>query len=107
MFFQLPNARNPLSRPDGTTQDYWYRFFSSIYAKPSPEVLNTVTASPYAFTAPFNSHILIVGGTVQQIQLTRVTTTNTGLTAGLIYLGRGDQIVITYTAVPTVTFYPV
>jgi len=107
MFFQLPNARNPVSRPDGTTQDYWYRFFSSIYAKPLPEILNTLAASPYTFQSSYNAHILISGGTVQQIQLIRATTTITGLTAGLIYLGRGDQIVITYTVAPTVTFYPV
>ena len=106
MFFQLPNARNPLSRQDGTTQDYWYRFFSSIYARPSPESLNTVTASPYSFQAPFNGNLLISGGTVQQIQIIRATTTITGLTAGIIYMGRGDQVVITYTVVPTVTFYP-
>lgn len=106
MFFQLPNARNPISRADGTTQDYWYRFLSSIYAKPLPESSLAITASPYTFTAPYIGQIVIVGGTVQLISLVRSTTVATGLLAGIFTLGRGDQITVTYTVAPTMTFLP-
>lgn len=64
-------------------------------------------ASPFTYTAPFAGHLAVTGGTVSAIALIRQgTSVATGLTAGLIPASRGDQVKVTYTVVPTMTFIP-
>ncbi len=69
----------------------------------------TVGASPVTLTnaGPSNAVYVVAGGTVSIIGLKRgSTTTTTGMTAGVFYLGAGDALVITYSGLPTVTSYP-
>lgn len=67
----------------------------------------TVGASPFTFTALANGHLLIAGGAVSAIAMSRQgTSTATGLIAGFIPVSRRDLVVITYSSVPTVTFIP-
>ena len=67
----------------------------------------SVGGSPFTYTAPFNGHVAVTGGTVSAISIIRQgTTVATGLTAGVIPASRADQIKVTYTGVPAMTFIP-
>ena len=67
----------------------------------------TLTGSPFTFTATSDGVLVISGGTVSAVTLTRQgTTISAGVVAGLIPVRRLDQVQITYTVAPTVTFAP-
>lgn len=95
-------------RQGNKTSSVWYRFFQGLFNGTPPGIEATVTlgATPYTYTAPSGGFLLVRGGTVTAIQLTRSLTTLTGLTSGLFPLSQGDQLTITYTVLPTVIFYP-
>jgi len=64
-----------------------------------------VGASPFTYTAPFNGHVLVTGGTVSAISLIRQSATfATGLTSGFIPVSRLDQVKVTYSSTPTMNF---
>lgn len=66
-----------------------------------------VSASPFTYTAGFDGTIVVTGGTVSAISLIRQgTSVATGITAGLIPLSRLDSVQVTYSAAPTMTFFP-
>lgn len=65
----------------------------------------TLTGSPFTYTAPSSGALVIAGGTVSAVQFKRTTTAALPI-AGQFVLATGDQIVITYTVAPTVTFIP-
>jgi hypothetical protein len=66
-----------------------------------------VGASPFVYTAQYNGILLITGGTVSAISLNRgAGFLSTGLTVGVIPVRQRDQVQITWSGVPTVTFYP-
>lgn len=72
-----------------------------------PVAVVALGASPAAYTAPFTGTVVITGGTVTIITLTRQgTAVATGLTAGIIPVSRGDVITVTYAVLPTVSFLP-
>jgi hypothetical protein len=67
----------------------------------------TVGASPFTFTANLPGDLLVVGGTVSQIDIDRKgTSLTTGLTAGFFPVMPFDQCTITYSGLPTVYFLP-
>lgn len=72
-----------------------------------PVTALTVTASPFTYTAPFTGCVVVTGGTVSLIQLIRQgVTIATGLTTGFIQVSRLDQVQVTYSGLPTMTFLP-
>lgn len=81
------------------------RIFLGIVEPKSPSAV-TVPASPATLTAGSHGSFVIQGGTVSVISLIRTSTVVvTGVTTGVIPVLRGDQVRITYTVVPTVTFF--
>lgn len=67
----------------------------------------TLTGSPFTYTAAFDGTIVLTGGTVSAIALIRQgASVATGLSAGLFPLSRLDQLQITYSVAPTMTFLP-
>lgn len=67
----------------------------------------SVGASPFATTAPFDGILLITGGTVSAISLNRgAGFLTTGLTSGIVPVRRSDQVQVTWSGLPTMTFYP-
>ena len=74
-------------------------------AQPAQSV--AIGASPFTYTAAFNGTVAITGGTVSAIALIRQgTSIATGIVAGLFPLSRLDQLQITYSVAPTMTFLP-
>lgn len=67
----------------------------------------TVAGSPVAYTARMGGNLLISGGTVSAVSMTRgsVTTAFPAATA-VLPLSPGDAASVTYTVAPTITFIP-
>lgn len=74
-------------------------------AQPAQSV--ATTGSPFTYTAAFDGTMVVTGGVVSALALIRQgTSVALGITAGLVPLSRLDQLQITYSAAPTVTFLP-
>jgi len=103
----VPTYEQPISKRE-MTQSVWYRYFQDLDngVPHGGEVTVTVGASPFTYTAPLAGNLLVKGGTVSAVQLTRTATVLTGLTAGFFPLAAADQLTITYTGLPTMVFYP-
>ncbi len=108
-FNKLPNYNVPLT--DGrTTQKDWFFFWSGLYqGLPPGNVLDiAATASPMTYTAPVRGSLIVQGGTVSQVEFSRdgVTLYDTAQTQGIFPLSAADQLTITYSVAPTMTFIP-
>lgn len=108
-FNSLPNYPVPLEVGKHTSKD-WYFFWSGLWRglPPAAEVAVTPGASPYTYSAAVRGSVIVSGGTVSAIAFSRdgVTFYNVGQVAGMFLLNAADQLRITYTVVPTVTFVP-
>jgi hypothetical protein len=104
----LPTFTRPVLEKGGSTSTPWYRFLQSLHsgAPASAEGPITVGGSPFAYSAPTAGAVLVSGGTVTAIQITRSSVTLTGLTSGLFPLAQGDILTVTYSGLPTMTWYP-
>jgi hypothetical protein len=105
----VPTFEQELTK-QGKTTTPWYRFFQGLYRgiPPSAEVKVTLTQSPFTYTTNQRGFLIIAGGTVSLVQLSRGGITNyaTGVTSGVFPLSAGDSAVITYSVKPDVTFFP-
>jgi hypothetical protein len=116
--FTIARAESPLviqvgEGPPVTVSRDWYIFFYNLYQAsingfPQSEVAVTPGASPYSYTATRKGQLIVNGGTVSAISLSRNGTTfyTTGQTFGVFQLDSQDVIRITYTVAPTLTFFP-
>ena len=105
-FSGMPKPVAKPIKPDGTFSEDTWRYLNSFSTAPTQEQAITVGPSPATFQATSNGTILIMGGTVSAISLTRNSTYNLGVTSGYIPLSIGDIVTITYTGVPTCTWFP-
>jgi hypothetical protein len=92
----------------GKLASVWYQFLTRLaqLTAESPMTSPTVGASPLTFTATTIGHLFITGGTVSSVVLTRSGTSITCQTGHFIPMAAGDQVTITYTVAPTLTFVP-
>jgi hypothetical protein len=94
----------------GKATSPWYRFFQGLYKgiPPASEVAVKATASPFHYTTPQRGFLIVQGGTVSMVQLSRggVTNYNAGQTSGVFPLSSGDSAVVTYSVTPNITFFP-
>lgn len=73
----------------------------------APVVSVTVSASPFTYTVPVYGTVNIAGGTVSQIAVKRNgVSTNLGGVVGHFLQSKGDQLVVTYSVIPTMVFIP-
>lgn len=105
----IPNYPVPLEVGKHTSKD-WYFFWAGLYngLPPAAEIAVTLGASPYTYSAAVRGSVIVSGGTVSAIAFSRdgVTFYNVGQVAGMFLLNAADQLRITYTVLPTVTFVP-
>jgi hypothetical protein len=103
----VPTYEQPLMT-DKVTSAVWYRYFQAngLGQPPDNESSITVTASPFTYTATRKGFAIVTGGTVSNIQIGRVAFYTTGQTFGTFTLALGDMLKITYSGIPTVTFFP-
>ena len=103
----LPAAHVPVADKDGHVHPAWLRFFASSVRGPQEAQTQTLSSSPYSFAAPSNGSLVISGGTVSGVTLTRGRlTVDLGATSGHFPASTGDTFKITYTVAPAVTFLP-
>lgn len=106
---QAPTFEVPLVDDNQTTSKFWYRYFQANETgqPPSGETAITVSGSPFTYTAPRKGYVIVSGGTVSGIQVSRSGTFySTGMTAGTFSVAANDQLKVTYTGVPTMVFFP-
>ena len=107
---QAPQFEVPMIEGDAnTTSKFWYRYFQSseVGQPPSSETAITVTASPFVYTAPRKGYVLISGGTLTNIQISRSGTYySAGSSANSYPVAANDMVKVTYTSIPTMVFFP-
>lgn len=104
-----PKANVPPLDDRGYFTVEWLRWFNSLTDLPPASAALTLSASPSDHTFSADGFVLVSGGTVSAIAYRRGTTgsfTTTGQTAGQLVVKRGDALRITYTVLPTATFFP-
>lgn len=106
-FRQMPNYDTSLLTGKQITRS-WFRWFQDEDngLPKGAEITVSVGGSPFVFTAPSAGYIILRGGTVSAVELTRTVTILTGQTAGFFPLSQGDQLTVTYSALPTMVFVP-
>ncbi len=101
----LPSPNAAVLNQDSVFTSIWYRFFAQFVSKPPAPDAQTLGGSPFSYTASSNGWLVVKGGTVSKIEVTRgQDVIDMGVTAGPIPLAVGDVCAVTYTVAPTVTF---
>lgn len=106
-FRQVPTYETPLAMGKQITRS-WFRWFQDQHngLPKGAEITVAVGGSPFAYTAPSAGYIIIRGGTVSAVQVTRTVTTLTGQTAGIFPVSQGDVLTVTYSGLPAMVFVP-
>lgn len=108
-FNRLPEYNESLETKGKTTRG-WYSLFAGLLGGQAsgPAAPITLGPSPFTYQAPTGGSLIIQGGTVSMVSLTRdgVTNFNTGQTQGMFPLSQRDTLIITYTGTPNLTFVP-
>lgn len=94
-----------LTGDDGLLTLAWWMFFNTFVSKPLPESVITVTSSPFSYTAQAKGQVLVQGGTVSSIVLKRINSHTLGFVDGLVQVGQGDIVTVTYTGLPNMVFF--
>lgn len=104
---QSPSLAAPAVTDRGFFTPQWVRFFTDLIAPPKAFTSFALGLSPATVQPSMAGHLLISGGTVSAVNLRRgaATVTLPG-TSGMYPVSDGDEVVITYTVVPTVQFIP-
>lgn len=105
----LPRFGDPVIDQGGRFTVPWFRFFERLNGKGPVEAAQTVPASPAVFTPTVSGFYTVNGGTVSAIAYRRGTTgtfITSGVVAGFVPVRFGDSIRVTYTVLPTITFFP-
>jgi hypothetical protein len=75
-------------------------------AMTAPESV-TVSESPYSFKADRDGYLVVTGGTVTKKEYGRgAVFTDVGMLTSMLPIQLGDEIRVTYSALPTITFIP-
>ena len=103
----LPTYEQPLQEGENLSST-WYRWMNDteIGTPTSAEAAITVGPSPFTYQATKKGFVIVTGGTVSNIQFTRTGTYSTGQTQGSFPLSLSDQLTVTYSGAPTMTFVP-
>ena len=101
----LPNLKSALVNTKGFVLQPWISFFQQFTQAPSPVLGLNVSASPFSYTAVEPGILVVSGGIISTITLTRGNTTVTVM-GSFIPLSIQDMATITYSVLPTVQFFP-
>jgi hypothetical protein len=109
-FNRFPTYQEPVVTKNVTTRG-WYSFWAALFTgtPTGPVAPIKVGSSPFTYPAPVGGAVIVQGGTTTQIQYSRDGNNFfvTGVTAGMLPVSQGDQLVITYSVgPPTLVFVP-
>jgi len=102
---RLPSATTPISLDDFSSS----RIEGNAGFNPRPVTSITVGASPFTYTNNngYTEEVQVVGGTINDIAIVRDgVETSLGIASGMLLLGPGDAIRVTYTSVPSMRTIP-
>lgn len=103
----VPSSQQPIADPStGMVTTFWQRFFNALVSAPGPIVSVTVDPSPFMYTAGAPGTLVISGGTISAVDLSRNTASISLGTSRSISMANGDGVTITYSVMPTVSFIP-
>jgi hypothetical protein len=108
----IPPNQNMVDAKGNPTINWWGFLLNTSQqafgSDPTPEMTLTVSASPFTYTVPANGSIIVNGGPVTLIEYARQGGKfyPTGQSAGVFQVLQFDQLRITYTNAPSVTFFP-
>jgi len=76
---------------------------------PAAAVSITVGGSPFTFLNPYPGNVVVSGGTVTTIEVSRdgIEFFNTGIITGQVFLCPGDMVRVTFVVAPTMTWMPI
>lgn len=111
--FSMFVARETILQGDGTMTSQFYRFLNNLFKSAGGGgATSAITpgGSPFTYTASVAGQVIVSGGNVSQVALSRdggSTFINTGVIAGPFLLKPQDQLKVTYSpGAPTMTFVP-
>lgn len=108
-FNLIPNMRVNLLTGGVTTKD-WFFFWAGLYRGLPPADVEPYTpgVSPDVYSAIKKGSMIVAGGTVSLVEFSRDGTNfyDTGAVAGMFPINASDQLRVTYTVAPTMTFVP-
>lgn len=94
-------------------QKDWFLFFTNLYTAVTdgmsqPAEASVLGASPAVYTAVIRGQAHVGGGNVSLVEFSRDGTNwyDTGIVEGFVEMNTADSLRITYTVVPTLTFFP-
>jgi hypothetical protein len=106
---RMPDVNQPLAIK-GITGAGWFRFWLGLWSGAPTGNVSVVTPinAPFTYAAPVGGTLIVNGGSVSQVRYSRdgANFYVTGQTQGMFPLSQGDQVVITYSVPPTLTFAP-
>ncbi len=107
---RLPDFSTPLMDKKGTTNASWFRLFQGLFTGSPAANISVVVpgTTPYTYAAPTGGTLIVNGGSVSQVKYSRdgASFYVTGQTQGMFPVSQGDQLVISYSVPPTLTFAP-
>jgi hypothetical protein len=103
----VPTYTHALTEKGNISQP-WYRLVQGLHqgTPPAAEGPITVTGSSFAWPAPVAGFVILTGGSVSSVTLTRTKVTNTGQTSGIFPVSQGDILTINSVSAPSMTFIP-
>lgn len=107
--FGIPDRQQPFVVPrTGMLTEGWARFLVRIQQLTPERPVMPVSPgpSPYSFTATTIGDLLVRGGNVSGITLTRGSDSVVCPTSGFIPMAALDIVTVTYSVAPTITFVP-
>lgn len=103
----VPNLASKLvDMATGLIQQPWSDFLQQFTLPPAPIQTVEVTASPFVYQFVQPGTLVIEGGTISDVSLTRGKQTISMGTARVFALTFKDTVKITYSVKPNVTFLP-
>lgn len=106
---RMPTYTEPLETNAVTTRG-WFSFWAGLFSGQPTGLVSSVSvgSSPFNYVAPTGGAVIVQGGTVSLIKLSRDGTTffTTGMTSGVLPVSQGDTVQVTYSGAPTMTFLP-
>ena len=108
-FNLIPTFPVPLVRNGQTSRD-WFFFWQGLWRGLPPANVEPYTpgATPDTYSATRRGSMIVSGGSVSLIEFSRDGTTfyDVGATAGMFALNASDQLRVTYTVTPDMTYVP-
>jgi hypothetical protein len=106
--FGLPNFDIDVIDEQKRLTTQWQRAFTRLFQLTPERAISAVAPgpSPFTWSAFTIGHLLIAGGNVNAVTLTRGRVSIAVPTSGFIPVAAKDSVTITYSVAPTLSFVP-